>query len=184
MKWDIELSLNTANNIIWWEKLNLTIHKNYKDCKLKWFQFRIIHRILGTNSFLNKIGYSDTNLCTFCNNSVETISHVLYYCEYSSQLWQRFENWIKDFYEFDINLDNASILLGFTEKKYYSLNIIICNFKYYIYKEKLNNKIPRFENAKKYFLNYLKLQRYIFKKNFNIAEYDKIWGKFNSILNV
>ena len=36
------------------------------DTKLRWFQFRLVHRILGVNSFLSKIGRKNSNLCTFC----------------------------------------------------------------------------------------------------------------------
>ena len=36
------------------------------DTTLRWFQYRISHRILATNEYLFKIKIKDSKLCTFC----------------------------------------------------------------------------------------------------------------------
>ena len=63
-KWNVKLNTNLDSS-----KWSLIFNIPYSctvDTKLRWFQFRLIHRILGTNSFLFKINKTDTNLCTFC----------------------------------------------------------------------------------------------------------------------
>ena len=46
----------------------------------RWFQYRLVHRILATNSFLHKIGRAESPLCSFCNREVETLVHLFYRC--------------------------------------------------------------------------------------------------------
>jgi len=65
----------------WGIKLNTLINENEWNCifelpflitndvKVQWFQYRIIHRILGTNCLLNKMKITDDALCTFCKQS-------------------------------------------------------------------------------------------------------------------
>ena len=50
--------------------------KSTKSTKLQWFQFRINHRILGTNVLLLKMGVRQNDLCAFCLHEPETICHV------------------------------------------------------------------------------------------------------------
>ena len=47
-----------------------------KDSKLQWFQFKIVHRIIGTNHLLSKMGLNENDYCSFCNQSPETIAHL------------------------------------------------------------------------------------------------------------
>jgi hypothetical protein len=69
------------------KKYSLSLYKAYKKHKLCWFQYRIIHRILGTNTFLYKIKVKDCNLCTFYKEEPETIEHLLWGCHKVSDLW-------------------------------------------------------------------------------------------------
>ena len=48
--------------------------------KLRWFQFRLIHRILGTNLFLFKICKNESGLCTFCSAMDEALIHLFCSC--------------------------------------------------------------------------------------------------------
>ena len=66
------------------------------DSKLKWFQFRLTHRILGTNSFLFKINKKDSNVCTFCKNDEETLIHLFCNCYCVISFWNSIIDWIKE----------------------------------------------------------------------------------------
>ena len=46
-----------------------------KSTMLQYFQFRINHGFLSTNSYLNKIKRIDTNLCEHCNE-IDELEHV------------------------------------------------------------------------------------------------------------
>ena len=124
------------------KKVNNAVNSNTNDCTLKWFQYRILHRILGTNTLLFKIGISDTIMCSFCHSFPETISHMFYFCSYSQQLWLDLNIWLHDICSIDINLNVKSIIFGIANDNNRNINIIINLVKKYILDKKLKNAIP------------------------------------------
>ena len=63
-----------------------------KDSKLQWFQFKIVHRIIGTNHLLSKMGLKENDYCSFCNQSPETIVHLFWECRHFFYFWANFKN--------------------------------------------------------------------------------------------
>lgn len=125
-----------------------------KCAKLQWFQFRINHKILATNTFLCKINVSNNSLCTFCKNEEETIEHLFWECqkvqEFLYRVKQKFN--VIDIYilyskkEFIFSLENY--------KKAPERQLLLLEMKYYIYsarcmKQTLN--ITAFERTLKMF---------------------------------
>lgn len=50
-----------------------------KDIQLRWFQCRILHLVLATNSLLFEIKIINTELCSFCSTHIEfflTLTHL------------------------------------------------------------------------------------------------------------
>jgi hypothetical protein len=70
-KWTEALSV-----ILNWKEMYRLPFITTKSSKLQWFQYRIIHRILGTNSLLYKINQKPNDKCSFCLEEVETIEHI------------------------------------------------------------------------------------------------------------
>lgn len=62
-----------------------------KDAKLKWFQIRIIHRILGTNITLQSMGIENSYNCTFCHMEKENIQHLFWSCQVVQRFWMDFQ---------------------------------------------------------------------------------------------
>ena len=66
-----------------------------RDSSLQWFQYRIIHRIIGTNYFLYKIKYKTSAECSFCHDMPETIEHIFWECKHVNiciaELFEGFE---------------------------------------------------------------------------------------------
>ena len=67
-----------------------------KDTNLQSFQFKLLHRRIATNDFLNKIGVSSSAMCTFCNEYVETLEHVFWECRFSQSFWKNVMEWVKE----------------------------------------------------------------------------------------
>jgi len=67
-----------------------------KDTKLIIFQFKLLHRRLATNDFLNKIGIKDNDICTFCRTEKETLFHLFWSCCKTSCFWQGFMKWLAE----------------------------------------------------------------------------------------
>ena len=65
-----------------------------QDTQLRWFQYRINHRILGTNYLLNRMKKNQSALCTFCNEKEETISHMFWECSHVVYFWRQFSQFV------------------------------------------------------------------------------------------
>lgn len=44
------------------------------------FHYKLINRILSTNTFLKLINVQDNENCTFCKSQPETLAHLYWYC--------------------------------------------------------------------------------------------------------
>ena len=53
-------------------------HKIVYEPYVKAFQYKILNSILYTNKKLFKIGYSEHDKCTFCDNESETLDHLFF----------------------------------------------------------------------------------------------------------
>ena len=81
-KWQAELNYDLD-----WNKVFLLPFKSIKECKLQYFQYRFIHRILAVNEFLFKINYVSSPLCSFCDVCIETINHLFWDCPIVKRFW-------------------------------------------------------------------------------------------------
>ena len=70
-KWE-----NILGKEIDWKSIFLGVN-NIKEIKLKWFQVKICHRILVTNSILLHMNITDSDKCNFCLREKDTILHYL-----------------------------------------------------------------------------------------------------------
>ena len=97
-KWEKLLNCEITN----WSKYFIILKKSCRN-----FQFKLLHRIIPTNSFLHKIKLKNTNLCTFCIIQDENIAHLFFDCPVtqfflkflSKQLKQYYKNFIFDIKE-------------------------------------------------------------------------------------
>ena len=69
-----------------WNQIFAICFNTILDNNLIWFQFRIVYRILGTQSKRHKMGQTENGLCRICNSSEETIKHLFVECTYVAQL--------------------------------------------------------------------------------------------------
>ena len=58
------------------------------DVQLRWFQARLLHRLLPTNKFIFHCKIVDDPLCSFCNQEIETIRHLLWNCYVVKAFWE------------------------------------------------------------------------------------------------
>ena len=101
-----------------------------KDTKLQDFQYKLIHRILITNSFLYKCGLKETELCTFCTETKESLVHIFWECNYVRNFWLSIGNFLI-ICGLGLPFNAKDIILGLTE--HISINNVLIILKYYIY---------------------------------------------------
>ena len=66
-------------------------HSIVVESYVKAFQYKVINSILYTNTKLFKIGLKTNDLCIFCDNKPESLTHLFYHCSRSKQFWSEFE---------------------------------------------------------------------------------------------
>jgi hypothetical protein len=69
-KWEEILGIDIAD----WSIYFLILKKCCRDTYLINFQYKCLHRVIPTNTFLFKIHIRDTTLCSFCNVEDETLN--------------------------------------------------------------------------------------------------------------
>lgn len=140
-----------------WKATWLLPHKFAISNKIKELQFKIIHKIYPTNSFLAKFVNTDVK-CVFCNIEVETCVHLFYECHFSKLLWKKIETYISSLCNISINLTAKDILLFYNnkEKKIQHLTNLICLIaKFHIHKSKFSKGRPFFSVFKNDFQSYI-----------------------------
>ena len=66
-------------------------HSIVVESYVKAFQYEVFNSILYTNTKLYKTGFRTNDLCTFCDNQPESLTHLFYHCSRSNQFWIEFE---------------------------------------------------------------------------------------------
>ena len=183
-KWQNDLTL--PRNFKWYKVYNLP-YIITKDTQLRWFQYRLVHRILATNTFLSKIGIKNDNKCTFCNNDPETLIHLFWNCETVATFWHDLTVWLVNecAHITNLNLTLPDIILGIHNKQRSDevLNFIILNAKSYIYNMKYNNSCPQIQNFKKYLFSYYETEKYIAYSNCQWNKFDNRWRLYKVLFN-
>ena len=91
-KWNNDLDIHIDNKI--WRGVFYLIFNVEQDNNLIWFQYKLIHRILGTNSQLYKMSIEKSDKCRFCQYNSETFMHLFVKYRHVVELWKDLENWI------------------------------------------------------------------------------------------
>ena len=86
------------------------------------------------------MGFSDTPLCSYCEQEKETIKHLFCECTVSKSLWDQ----IKIYFNNTINIPDLTLqsaILGFFEDSNLALNNILLIYKLCLYRFR-NKKHP------------------------------------------
>ena len=94
-----------------WGKIFSDPFKITKDSTDQWFQSRINHKILATNTYLYKIKLIGDPKCTFCNKTDETIEHLLWECEHVKSFLNETISWLIQ-HGIYITLNEKSFIFG------------------------------------------------------------------------
>ena len=123
LKWNLNLSLECS--YIPWRTVYKICFYSIEDNEYIWFQYRILHRILGVRNLLSKMNISDTDNCRLCGEHSETITHVLSEYTKSISLWENLLFWIQSSINIRIDLNKINKILGFIEQdqNFWPLNL-------------------------------------------------------------
>ena len=148
------------------------------DTNMRWFQIKILNRILYMRDALFKFGVVTDKKCTFCNISEETIIHVFCYCPYSNIIWSKFEYWVLHNTGEKVILTNQNKLFGFCGFNNSALNCILMVIRQEIFKAKLQNQLPSFDRIISAVKCYYEMEKYIYQTNLKEKKLLKKWFLF------
>ncbi len=142
-KW--EEKLNIRFPIPKWQKLFQTIYVTTRSAKLRYFQFQILHCTLVTNRKLKLWKIKESEMCSFCELEVESISHLLFDCLHIKIFWFRLKSWLikKTNNRIDFNISKIDFILGKSDSDNRLVNLASLLAKQYIYSCRCLNKFPK-----------------------------------------
>ena len=123
-----------------------------RNTKLQNFQFKFLHRITATNSFLFKCGLKETEICTFCTETKDNLLHLFWECTYSKIVWFSLVNVLENC---AVNLQYLyapNIILGIMNPldQDNTINHVILILKYCLYKSRCLGDRPSINRGIQY----------------------------------
>ena len=159
-----------------WKTLNIIPFQTTCDNYLRSFQYKIITRIIPTNTLLYKQKLTNSNLCDFCSMHYETIEHLFWECPLVTKLWYEVANYMKQ-KQLPIQFTLQIILFGLplNNNQGVCINYIIILVKYFIFSMKYKQKQPIFNHFIRYFEHRLVLEKQIALNNDRIQTFIDTW---------
>lgn len=151
------------------------------DVNLRWFQYRLLQRIIPSNKYLHLIKAITHDTCTFCHRYVETIEHLFYYCPLSVRLWNHLQTLLNNI-DIGIVLDIKTVLFGADIAR--ELNLIIILVKKFIFNCKVRKEIPLQNKLLLFLRDYFLLQKNILLRNMKSSVWRKYWYPWYNFLQL
>ena len=92
-KWETILTI--PEDHLFWNKIFTLSKQCNQNVWMQMFQYKILHRILGTNKKLFQYKIIDSPLCSYCGIEEETIQHLFCECDLAKSIWQDITGWLK-----------------------------------------------------------------------------------------
>ena len=89
-------SFYNISNILDWKNIYQLPGRVTLDTRTRAFQYKILNRILYTNSILYKMKLVPSLLCTYCGDHEETLDHLLVKCVYTKEVWSATTSWLNN----------------------------------------------------------------------------------------
>ncbi len=186
LKWSETFPLSTENEDDIWPRIFNMPFEIIRETKLQSFQYKLVHRTIACNKWLENIKVKPDSTCNFCDDQ-DTLDHFFLFCPRTKAFWNHWHNWWT--FTTDIGISNCDsleecVLLGFPGEDDITkvLNYCVLLAKYFIYTNKLsqNNDLDLYK-----YLIYLKqklsFEKEICSKNDESTQFDKYSIIFNSL---
>ena len=130
-----------------------------QDTKLVEFQFKIIHRVYATDSYVAKFDETVNETCIKCDQ-INNIPHFFVDCIKVQQFWLDFKGWINNIEGKIIDLKTIDIIFGIIQTCTFRINFLLLHAKWWIHVNREQKQNILFLP----FLSYIKKIMYIEKQ--------------------
>ena len=180
----------------WHENLNLVINRktweaifklNYttvEDNYLIYFNYRILHRILGTKHLMHKMKIFNNDTCRLCQKEPETLLHIFSKCTITTKFWHSIIDWIRKLTKITIMNDDVTLLFGYLYQNNHAkaINTILIVAKNYIFQTARDNSLLFLDIFKRKLLNVYIEQKYLAECNGKLEKFCKAWNIFEVLI--
>jgi hypothetical protein len=178
-KWNLEFE-----NLDW-HLIFMKCYLTTSDVQLRWFQARLLNRLIPTQRYLYLRKLIDSPTCNFCQHEEQTLAHLFYDCNVIFSFWNDFLNTLKEKCSHCHNLRFVKelIIFGMTRntKTDSTFDFIILFAKFFIYKCKLQQVQPTLYDFLPVLYNRYKLELYIAAVNGTANKCKLNWKMYLSI---
>ena len=144
--------------------------------KLRSFQYRLLQKAVVTNRHLVLWKILDNPSCSFCNEEIETYSHLFCDCRIVSEFWTQTMQWIENNLNEKVIIDAKRVIFNdFSPRVKNVVNLISLIAKQYIYRQRCCGKaivFKEFTNIVQETKNY---EKYYAIKSDKVIQHNKKW---------
>ena len=164
-------------------KIYLLPFKATREIKLTMFQYKIIHRILPTNSLLYKMKIFASPFCPFCPSECQTLWHLFVNCKHANSFWDGFREWYSTSSNTKMLMSELEIMFGIIRCHNYclALNHLIILGKYFLYVNALNTIKYNFDDFASLVREKINIEKYIAATCNKEKEFRNKWKFFLSL---
>ena len=169
-----------------WEKIFSMIYITTNDIQHRWFQYRLIHRILPTQRYLYLTKIVDSPICNLCSEDEQDISHLFFECNIAQLFWGQLETLLKRKCHHcqNVRISKQLVIFGTTENfisdKIFDQIILLA--KHYLYICKLEDGFPNIDQFIVRLKNRHKVEKYVAAIENNSERFKTDWLMYNSLL--
>ena len=142
IKWRMEIGQEFCDGFIGFRDAHKYIYRTTNTPKYRSFQYRLLQRGLVTNIQLEKWNIMASNLCSFCHQEKESVSHMLWSCPVVRDLWEGVQEFIQNrFGPVQLNMTIENVLVNKIYRKMgHAINFICLIVKQFIYSQRCLKK--------------------------------------------
>ena len=106
--------------------------------KLRYFQYKIIHKKLTTNTYVSRLNKDVSSLCSFCGYHEETVLHLYTECAVISHLFNALNSWLMLPMGYCLDLSPTDMIFNASKmhSKHKISQVIMSIERHYIYSTK------------------------------------------------
>ena len=186
-KWISHFQAYAVEEIDWSETYSL-LFLCTRESKLRVFQIKSIYRRISTNRYLFKFGLSSSEQCSFCENTSESLLHLVWECPKTKVFWNEVIKWLGHFSCLLTKDFSPQLCLGFVDDTTaLLLHHALLIARYHIFGAKSMHHLPSLEVFIRNFLTCLEVERRytVGPKGAKMGHLDVLsFGYFSITLNV
>ena len=135
-------------------------------------QFKIIHRIYATPSYVSNFDMNVNKTCAHCE-SVNNLAHVFAECIKVKLFWICFEAWLNNIENVQIKLTTSDIIFGLHKKFDFLYNFCILHAKWWIHLNREEDQLVNFYHFKIYLKKTINIEKQIALNKSTLCVFNK-----------